>query len=406
MKRVAWASSDVLLLGALIALALNLRAPFTAVAPIVADIQADLEINKTVAGLLTSIPVLCFGLLAPAASRCIAGTSVETSVFLTLLGAIAGIALRSAGGISLALTGTFLIGASITIGNIVSLVIIARDFPTRATAVMGVYTSALNVGPMLTAALSEPLAKQVGWRWALVSWSTLGVIAIGLWWIVIVRRRADRLKAPSPDIPAAAYAASPALDIEVVHVLRRPVVWLLVAGFASHLVIYYGLSAWLPEYLQRAGGLTPTVAGLAAAFFQLFALAGTLGIPWIASTGRMQRATLLLVISVAWMITTAGLLVLPRFWPVWCMFGGFASGGGITVIFMLAMASANGLDDNRRISAAVQGMGYLIAASGPVLVGALAERTGSWVAGLGLLTLCGAALGGVAAGLRRHAVNP
>lgn len=181
MKPAAWTPSDVLLLIALVAVALNLRAPFTSVAPIVSEIQADLGINKTVAGLLTSIPVLCFGLLAPLASKCIARTSVETSVFLALTGVIAGSALRSSGGIALALGGTFVIGAGITIGNIVSLVLIARDFPSRAATVMGLYTSALNVGPILTAALSEPLARQIGWRWTLVTWSSFALIPMLLW---------------------------------------------------------------------------------------------------------------------------------------------------------------------------------------------------------------------------------
>jgi CP family cyanate transporter-like MFS transporter len=175
------------------------------------------------------------------------------------------------------------------------------------------------------------------------------------------------------------------------------VVWLLITGFAAHLLIYYGLSAWLPEYLQHAARLSPTAAGLAAAFFQLFALAGTLGVPLLSR--RFRRSRLLMVIAIAWIVTTSGLLLAPSAWPAWCMTGGFASGGGITVIFMLAMAAARGLDENRKISAAVQGVGYLVAAAGPVSVGALAERTGSWSAGLVLLTACGVALAIVAAGL-------
>ncbi|QDT53814.1 putative transporter YycB [Caulifigura coniformis] len=399
MKPAAWTSSDVLLLIALIALALNLRSPFTAVAPIVGEIQAELQINKTVAGLLTSIPVLCFGLLAPVASRCIARTSVETSILISLSGVLAGIMLRSAGGVSLALAGTFLIGASITIGNIVSLVLIARDFPARAAAVMGLYTSALNVGPMLTAALSEPLAKAIGWRWALVSWGLLAIAALVLWWRVIVRRRIAR-SVLDPQATAALQNATPPVA-SATHVLRRPVVWLLVAGFAAHLFIYYGLAAWLPEYLQQAARMSPTRAGLATAFFQLFALAGTLGVPALSATGRFARSTLLLVIAIAWLATTLGLLLAPALWPAWCMTGGFASGGGITVIFMLAMAAANGLDENRNISAAVQGLGYLIAASGPVAVGGIAEWTGSWGGGFALMTACGIMLAVVAQALAR-----
>lgn len=384
MKPPAWTSSDVLLLIALVAVALNLRAPFTAVAPIVGDIQAELGINKTVAGLLTSIPVLCFGLLAPLASRCIAKTSVETSVFLALTGVAIGSVIRSSGGIALALGGTFVIGAGITIGNIVSLVLIARDFPKRVATVMGVYTSALNIGPMATAALSEPLARQIGWRWTLVAWGSLALVAMVLWWLTVRRRRSR-----PTETAAAKQLVADSIEPSV-HVLRRPVVWLLITAFAAHLLLYYGLSAWLPEYLRQAAGMTPTAAGLGAAFFQLLALAGTIGVPVLSK--RFHGSMLLTVISLAWIVTTCGLLLAPRLWPAWCITGGFASGGGVTVIFMLAMAAANGLDENRKISAAVQGVGYLIAASGPVTVGGLAEWTGSWMAGLGLLTVCGGVL--------------
>ncbi len=70
---------------------------------------------------------------------------------------------------------------------------------------------------------------------------------------------------------------------DVVHVLRRPIVWLLMVAFAAHLMNYYGLAAWLPEYLRVRGGLSPTGAGLAAAFFQSFALLGTTTIPILAT---------------------------------------------------------------------------------------------------------------------------
>lgn len=46
-------------------LALNLRGPFVAVAPVVDVMQADLGFSPVVLGLLTSIPVLCFALAAP-----------------------------------------------------------------------------------------------------------------------------------------------------------------------------------------------------------------------------------------------------------------------------------------------------------------------------------------------------
>jgi CP family cyanate transporter-like MFS transporter len=216
-------------------------------------------------------------------------------------------------------------------------------------------------------------------------------MAMVLWWLAVRQRRARSVDAETASL------ISPDATEAAVHILKRPVVWLLIAAFAAHLLIYYSMTAWLPEYLQQAARLSPPAAGLAAAFYQMFALSGTIGVPILSK--RFHGSSLLMVIAIVWVITTCGLLMAPQFWPLWCITGGFAAGGGVTVIFMLVMAAANGLDENRNISTAVQGVGYLLAASGPVTMGALAEWTGSWTAGLGLLTVCGAGLVAVAAAL-------
>ncbi len=168
-------------------LAFNLRSPITAVAPLLADIRNDLGISKTVAGLLTSIPVFCFGFLAPLASRLIARSSTGHSILLTLVGVIVGIAIRPCGGIELALAGTVLIGVSLTIGNIATMVLIAREFPRRMTTVTGLFTTFLNIGPTVAAATAEPVAKLIGWRWSLGGWAIFPAIALAIWMFVLNR---------------------------------------------------------------------------------------------------------------------------------------------------------------------------------------------------------------------------
>ncbi len=53
--------NSLLLFLAFFALSLNLRAPITSLPPVIAELQEALQINAGTAGLLTSIPVLCFG---------------------------------------------------------------------------------------------------------------------------------------------------------------------------------------------------------------------------------------------------------------------------------------------------------------------------------------------------------
>jgi CP family cyanate transporter-like MFS transporter len=77
-------------------------------------------------------------------------------------------------------------------------------------------------------------------------------------------------------------------------------------------------------------------------------------------------------------VTPIGFLVAPGLWILWSVFGGIASGGGFTVIFMLVMNNASDLTDNRKISSFVQGVGYSLASCGPFVVGFLKQVSEGW----------------------------
>lgn len=377
---------------ALIFLALILRSPLTAIAPVVSDLRQGLGVSSATIGLMTSIPVLCFGLLTPLASLIIARTSVEMSIFLTLAGALCGLVLRSCGGIALTLCGTVILGAALTIGNIVSLMVIARDFPQQNRMLTGIYTSALNVGTMLTTAITAPLAVWLGWRIALASSALFILPALALWVMVITHCHT------TPVVKAPRYKIRNAPE----SLWQRPLVWLLIVAFATHLTVYYSLTAWLPDYFIQATGMRATTAGIIAAVFQILALLGSFGAPLLAS--RLQGAWLLAIVAMCWIVTPLGFWLVPQGFILWSILGGIASGGGFTVIFMLIMNHAHDLQDNRRISAAVQGGGYTLSAMGPIVVGHLHQATASWAPGF--LLLAGAAFIMLLSGLvLAHKVN-
>jgi CP family cyanate transporter-like MFS transporter len=148
---------------AIILIALNLRGPIVATAPVLDQIKSDLALGAFVAGLLTSIPVLCFALASPLASGVIGRLGPERAVTISLLGVVAGTLLRSAGGPFWLLAGTVVLGVSITVGNVVLPVVIRRDFsPQSSGFITGVYTSALNVGSMITSLGTAPIAQSTG----------------------------------------------------------------------------------------------------------------------------------------------------------------------------------------------------------------------------------------------------
>ena len=54
---------------ALVAVSANLRAAIASVPPLARTIAADLDLSSASIGAVTTLPVLCMGLLAPAAQR-------------------------------------------------------------------------------------------------------------------------------------------------------------------------------------------------------------------------------------------------------------------------------------------------------------------------------------------------
>ncbi len=378
---------------AILLLGLNLRGPIVAVSPVLDAIRADLHVGAATAGLLTSLPVLCFGVLTPVASVLLARAGLGRGVSISLALLLVGMAARSADGLTGALVGTLLIGAAITVGNIAVPVVIGRDLHRHSGTVLGAYTASLNVGSMVTLSLTVPLAQVLGWRTALVAWGALVLVAAAVWRVAVrdpARRGADTETAdgPSPARPVGEGAPGPGAW------WRRPVVWGLTAAFSGQAFAYYGVTAWLPLLLRDELGMAAAAAGTAASVFQAAALVGAFGVPVLLRVLPGPRGAVL-VVTATWVTLPVGLLLAPQLWPVWCGLGGAAQGGGLVVIFALIVRRARDLAENRRMSALVQGGGYVVAAAGPTVVGAVHAATGGWTAPL-LVVLAAIVLLGVA----------
>ncbi|WP_433802064.1 MFS transporter [Actinomycetospora sp. CA-084318] len=358
-SRSAVALGTPLLVAAIVLVALNLRGPIVAVSPVVDAIRADLGVSAAVAGLLTSLPVLAFALASPPASWLVGRIGPERAMLVGLAVLSAGTVLRSTDGVVGALLGTALIGAGITVGNIVVPVVVGRDFPHRSGTVFGVYTATMNIGSMLTLSLTVPIADGVGWRLALCTY-LLVALAAAVVWSLATRRRdgAPRARTEEETEPARAPTS-------------RPVGWLLLLAFGAQSFSYYGLTAWLPEVLRDLRGLDAASAGVASSLFQILAVVGALATPLVAR--RMGLRLAFVPVAAAFLALPGGLLVAPALWPLWCSLAGAAQGGGFTVIFSAVLAATRTSTENRRLAAFVQGGGYLLGALGPWLVGAVHE---------------------------------
>ena len=382
-RQAAARAFPVLLLAGVLLVALNLRGPLVALAPVVDDLQRDLGVGAGTVGLLTSIPVLCFGLAAPAASLLIARTGVHRAVLVSLAGVLAGTLLRSAGSPTSAIAGTVVLGLAITVGNIVVPVVIGRDFPGATNLVTAAYTAALNVGSALTTALTAPLADALGWRAALAAWGLL-VCAAAAVWTAALRRQTARAAAAER---AGTAPPPPPPGVAIGPVWRRPVAWGLTLAFAGQAFTYFGATAWLPTLLADENDMSRAAAGVSSALFQVLAVVGAFAVPPLVAWWK-RPSLVLLAVTVLWAALPIGLLVDPSLWALWCCLAGAAQGGGITVIFIAIVRRSADVTDSRRLSAMVQGGGYVVAGTGPLVLGTVHDATGGWA--MPLLVILGA----------------
>ena len=283
-----------ILLAAIGLIALNMRGPFVAVAPVVGPMQQELGFSPVELGFLTGIPVLCFALAAPLASLAGRKLGAEVAITLTLLGVLLGVIVRSAGNGAVVMLGTVILGVAITIGNIAVPLIIRRDFaPARQGTAMGIYTAALNIGSFLTAMVTAPLAELFGWRLALAASGLFAVAALVVWVLAFGRRAFRPEPVPGPE-PARAG-------------IRPASRWItvgLTAGFAGQAFSYYGVTAWLPSILADELGMTAAQAGAGSSLFQILAIVGGLGVPLAA---RFASTTAVgLTLGLLWLTVPAG----------------------------------------------------------------------------------------------------
>ncbi|WP_258028763.1 MFS transporter, partial [Streptomyces fradiae] len=190
-----------LLVVGLVLAALNLRPAITSLGALLEEVRTGLHMSGGVAGLLTSVPPLCFAVFGIAAPR-LARRFGPAAVVCAGMAAIAvGVAVRPfAGGTPGFLAASALALMGIALSNVLMPVIVKRYFPDRVGTMTGLYSMALALGTSLAAAVTVPVTAALGgaWQTGLAVWSVLAVLAV-LPWIPVVR---DHRTAARPATPA------------------------------------------------------------------------------------------------------------------------------------------------------------------------------------------------------------
>ncbi|MDO3544898.1 hypothetical protein Q3P00_25430, partial [Ralstonia pseudosolanacearum] len=156
------AGALAMLVAGLVLVGVNLRPALSSLSPVLKQVAAGTGLSGATAGLLTTLPVVCLGVFAPAAAVLARRFGAERTVGGLLIVLALGIALRSAGGIVALFAGTLAAGACIGVTGILLPGIIKRDFGRQADLMTGAYTMALCLGAAVAAGASAPLAALLG----------------------------------------------------------------------------------------------------------------------------------------------------------------------------------------------------------------------------------------------------
>ena len=375
-------------MAAILLVAVNLRAPITSVGPLLDDIQSSTGISGGAAGLVTTLPLVAFGLLSLVASGLGRRFGVERVLFGALLVLGLGIALRSSPSLAALFSGTFIVGLAIALGNVLLPVLIKRDLPARAGLLTGMYTATMSTVAALASGVSVPLASGagLGWRWALAFWAVPALVAAVLW----LPRARKAL--PAADTSTASQRPSGGL-------WRSPLAWQVTLFMGLQSVVFYVCITWLPA-IVREDGLSAAQAGWMVFLMQIVGIPASLVAPVIAERFRSQRLPLVAAASAS----GAGILGLMfsggAATPLWAAFLGLGQGACISLALTLFALRAPDAGRAAELSSMAQSVGYLLSATGPAAFGLLYDVSGGWTAPLAALlavTVC-LAVSGIGAG--------
>ncbi|OON74061.1 MFS transporter [Streptomyces tsukubensis] len=354
--------------------ALNLRPGITSLGSLLEEVRDGLGMNGTLAGLLTSVPPLCFaifGYMAPRLSRRFGPGAVVCAGMAAIT---AGLVIRPFTGTTVGfLAATALALAGIAMSNVLMPVIVKRWFPDRVGSMTGLYSMALAIGTSLAAAITVPMTDALGgsWQGGLAIWAVLGAAAV-LPWIPLVKHHGtvdDGAPARRPGARNPATTSGPA-------VTRSRTAWALAVFFGLQATAAYITMGWMPQIFRDAGVPAGT-AGVLLAVIMAMGIPLAFVIPRVA-TRMTHQGPIVAVLGACGLGGYAGLYLAPAggAWA-WAVLLGISNCAFPLALTMVGLRARTGAGV-AKLSAFAQSTGYLISIPGPLLVGVLNQHSGGW----------------------------
>lgn len=363
-SRLVW-----LLLG-ILCIAMALRAPVTGVAPLISMIREQLDLSSTAAGMLITLPLLAFAVVSLFAAGLARRFGLERTLFGALLLIAAGIVVRIQGAAWGLYAGTAIIGAGIAIGNVLLPSLVKRDFPQRVAGMTSAYVLTMGIAAGVASAIAIPLANLSadGWRFSTLCLLVVPVVSMLLWLPQLAQHTA----------PASTTTHAPHGG----RLWHSPLAWQVTLYLGINSFVFYVGVSWLPAILRDAG-YSAERAGSLHGLLQLMSAGPALFMAPVVRRMKDQRGAAFCS-AAASVVAFTGLIVAPGWATLWIVLLGLGTGGGIILGLAFVGLRASHAQQAAALSGMAQCVGYLFAATGPALVGAMHDRLGGWGVSLGV----------------------
>lgn len=358
----------------IILIGVSLRTPFTVLPIILGNISQGLEVEVSSLGVLTSLPLLMFTLFSPFSTQLAQKIGLEHLFTYSLFFLTIGSLIRLIN-LPLLYLGTLMVGASVSVINVLLPSLIQANQPKKIGFLTTLYVTSMGIATALASYLAVPITQASSWK-GLILLLTLLCLATFLVWLPNHRynhRLAPQTKQKSQ-----------------IKVMRNKQVWAIIifSGFQS--LIFYTVMTWLPTMSIHAG-LSSHEAGLLTSILSLISIPFSMTIPSLTtSLSTRNRQLMLTLVSLAGVVGIS-MLFFPInnfiYWLAIHLLIGTATSALFPYLMVNFSLKTSAPEKTAQLSGLSQTGGYILAAFGPTLFGYSFDLFHSWVPSVAALLL-------------------
>ena len=354
-------TNKVIILLGIIFLGMVLRTPITSVGAIIGPLKKLLEINNTVAGLITTIPLIAFAIFSPLVAKISNKIGLEKTIFLATIVASIGLLLRFYINTSIFFVTTFIIGVGITVGNVLLPGLTKKYFPENLGVMTGFYAVVMNISASIAAGISYPIlntnigGEKFSTGLAVNIWLIISLINIIIYSVIIKNNKVEKID--NKKIGSKGY-------------LKSLKMWSVMLSMGLQSALFYCSVSWFAE-IMISKGFTPSEAGLLLSISQFAQFPSTFLIPVLAEKIK-NKLIIPIFITMGYIVSLIGMIHIHGNFSlmiIYIVLFALAGGGSFSYVMYLFSAKSKNEEEAADVSGLAQAGGYWLAAIFPALLG-------------------------------------